>query len=178
MITFTMIFPLFSQRDETFFRNPGVDLTGIWFSSTFHSSKLRDLNPDAVGGVFALEFNKDYLLGVENMDWNTQNPTFGDVGIKAKSLYVGYTHNGYKFIHPTVGFSIGRAKLDSDDHVTIKTTTSLASVGAEFNIFRWFRLGGEVGYRNVVSPENTWVEETDFSGPYVAVRLKFGWSWD
>jgi len=176
-IAFSTIFSVFGQRDETFFRNPSLDLTGVWFSSSFNTPKLIDNNPEAAGGIFALEFNKDYLIGVENMDWKTYDASLGNVGIKAKSLFAGYTHNGHKFIHPTVGFSIGRARLESADHVRIKTTTSLASVGAEFNIFRWFRLGGELGYRHVVSPEKTWVEGTDFSGPYAAIRLKFGWSW-
>ncbi len=177
MIAFTTLFSAFGQRDETFLSNPSLRLTGIWFSSSFSSPHILTKNPEAVGEIFALEFNKDYLVGAENMDWKTDAPGIGDVEISAKSLFVGYTHDGFKVIHPTVGFSIGRSRLESEGHVPVKTTTSLASVGAEFNVFRWFRLGGEVGYRQVISPENTWVESADFSGPYAAIRLKFGWSW-
>jgi len=177
LIAFTTIFSVFGQRDETFLSNPSLKLTGVWFSSSFSTPHIVTKNPDAVGEIFALEFNKDYLVGGENMDWHTETNSLGEVDITAKSLFVGYAHDGFKVIHPTVGFSIGRARVEADGHVPLKTTTSLASVGAEFNVFRWFRLGGEVGYRHIVTPENTWLESTDFSGPYAAIRLKFGWSW-
>ena len=90
---------------------------------------------------------------------------------------LGYSYNGYQVVHPVAYVSLGRAKSRAEDLATVRSFTGQAGVGAEINVFRWFRIGAELGYRYVDDRGNEWVREAGLSSPYAGLKLKFGWSW-
>ena len=51
------------------------------------------------------------------------------------------------------------------------------SAGVEINVFRWFRLGLEGGYRFVNDNDIAAIQDTQIEGAYGQASLKFGFSW-
>ena len=90
---------------------------------------------------------------------------------------LAYGFKSYKAVHPKVGFSIGsgnvRLRNEGNDSVFVLQS----SAGIELNIFRWFRLGLEGGYRLVNDVDFNAVSAGDLSAPYGELSFKFGWSW-
>ena len=180
-ITFTLALllslPMFSQRDETALHNPDIKLTGIWGGGI---SRIHNFSNDihyANGSFFTFEINKNFLIGWDGFTVNASNPEIEDINVSSSGLLLGYAYRGYKVIHPVAYVSLGRAKSKAEALPTIRSFAAHTSVGAEVNIFRWFRIGGEVGYRYINDPDDTWVGDAGLSSPYVGLKLKFGWSW-
>jgi len=172
-----MSLPVFSQRDETVLKNPGLKFTGIWGGNT---SRIHNFSGDgyyAHGGFFTFEFNKNFLIGWDGYTVNAENDQLGDIKSSTNGLLLGYAYSGYKVVHPVAYLSIGNAKSRAQGYESEYSFASHASVGAEFNVFRWFRIGGELGYRYIDDKGINWMEEANLSSPYVGIKFKFGWSW-
>lgn len=169
--------PLMGQRDETILKNPGLKLTGIWGGSTARIHNFSKNSHYAHGGYFTFEFNKDYLVGWDGFEVNAFQEEIGDIHVSTSGLLLGYAYNGYSVIHPVAYVSVGKAQSKADDYPTVNSFAGMASVGAEFNVFRWFRIGGEVGYRYINDKDNAWMQDAGLSAPYAGIKLKFGWSW-
>ena len=169
--------PAYSQRDETILRNPSLKLTGIWGGSVGRIHNFTASNQYSHGGFFTFEFNKDYMIGWDGYTVNSYDEGFGDIKVETDGLLLGYAYNGFQVVHPVAYLSVGRAKTRADGFSTVKSFAALGSVGAELNIFRWFRIGGEVGYRYIDNENNAWMKDANLSEPYAGIKLKFGWSW-
>lgn len=169
--------PSFSQRDETILKNPRLRLTGLWGGSTALANNFDNDSYFSHGGYFNFEFNKNYLIGWNNFTSNGFDESVGDFKTETSNLMLGYTYNGYQVIHPAAFVSIGRAKSRADDVSTVRSFAGQAGLGAEINVFRWFRIGAEVGYRYVDDKGYEWIQDANLSTPYVGLKLKFGWSW-
>jgi hypothetical protein len=179
IILFALIlaFPAYSQRDETILKNPRLKLTGLWGGSTARIHNFSGNSHYATGGFFTFEFNKDFLIGWDGFTVNAYDESLGDVDVSTGGLLLGYAHSGYKVVHPVAYLSLGRANSSADGQETVKSFAGHASIGAEFNVFRWFKIGGEVGYRYIADNNVAWVDQANLSAPYAGIKLKFGWSW-
>lgn len=176
IFTILLSLPVMAQRDETILRNPSLKLTGIWGGSVNRINNFSGDSDYATGGFFTFEFNKDYLLGWDGFSVYASTDGIDDIKVSTNGLLLGYAYSGYQVIHPVAYLSIGRAISKADDLPTIKSFAGHASIGAEVNVFRWFKIGGEVGYR-YVDPKDSWIEDVNLSSPYAGIKLKFGWSW-
>lgn len=177
LFTVLLSIPVIGQRDETILKNPTIRLTGLWAGSTGRIHQFNSNSHYAHGGYFLFEVNKDFLVGWDGFEVSAYNENAGDIDVSTSALLLGYTYNGYRVFHPVGYLSIGRAESKADELPTVRSFVGMATVGAEFNIFRWFRIGGEVGYRYIADRGNDWVNEAGLSSPYAGIKLKFGWSW-
>ena len=171
-----MSLPLAGQRDETILRNPSLKLTGLWGGSTVRINNFTGDSDYTTGGFFTFEFNKNFLVGWDNYSIYASNDAIEDIKVSTNGLLLGYAYSGYQVIHPVAYVSIGRASSRADDLPKIQSFAGYASVGAEVNVFRWFKIGGELGYR-YIDPKDSWLEDVNLSSPYAGIKLKFGWSW-
>jgi hypothetical protein len=51
------------------------------------------------------------------------------------------------------------------------------TAGIEINVFRWFHVGLEGGYRFISDSNVEGLTDSDLSGPFGQATLRFGWSW-
>ena len=168
---------LIGQREETVFnRNGGVRLTGIWGGG---NSSLADFKNDfnlSSGGFFAFEINNDFLIGWSGYDSDITSDG-SNIEISGSDLFLGYTMNSTRVVHPLFYLQTGSSRLEIEDVGSDRVFVAQPTIGAEINIARFFRLGIDGGYRFFSGSNLSGFSDKDFSGPVLGLRLKFGWSW-
>jgi hypothetical protein len=91
---------------------------------------------------------------------------------------IGIAPNSIKMIHPRFTFITGSGKVWNDENdLTDRMFVFQPSAGFEFNVFQWFRLGFEGGYRFVGSSDLLNLASGDLSAPFAQVEMRFGLSW-
>jgi len=169
----------FSQnREETLFKNSSIDLTGIWGGSTNGLVEFNNNFSLNNSGYFLFEINNDFLIGWSGYGSGTELTNGDKAQIGGHDLVLGYAFNSHKSIHPIVYAKGGRGSLKINEQKVDKVTVFEPSVGVELNVFRWFKIGMEGGYRFVTNVDANDLNDNDFSSPVVGLRMKFGWSWD
>lgn len=167
---------LSAQREETLFG--GLDLTGAWGAFTYNYSNYDDDWALVRGGYGGLEFSRNIFLGYggwrvrDDVSLNDRNLEFRYGG-----LMLGISPGSYKSIHPRLNILFGPGKLEyrgEDDRVLVLQP----SAGLELNLFEWWRLGIEGGYRFVGDNEFEELQASDVSTPFIQIDLRFGFSWD
>lgn len=166
-----------AQRDQTVFGHGGIDLTGVWGGSINNMTNFNDNFDISNGGYFVFEFNKKFLLGWTGYgsEATLQNGERADV--KGRDLLLGYSINSYKPIHMMTYLQTGGGKLEIGESPSDQVFVVQPSIGVEANIFQWFKIGADAGYRFVTNVDTPGFNDADLSSPYVGLRLKFGWSW-
>lgn len=171
-------FSTFAQdKQETIFSNSSIDLTGIWGGSTNGLVEFNNNFSLSNSGYFLFEVNHDLLIGWAGYGSGTTLTNGDKAQITGHDLVLGYAFNSYKSIHPIIYAKGGRGSLKLNEQKVDKVTVFEPSVGVELNVFRWFRVGLEGGYRFVTSVDVEGLDDSDFSSPVIGLRLKFGWSW-
>lgn len=168
-----------SAQEETLFGESGLKLTGAWGGPTYGATFFFDGNGTFTqGGFGGLEFNKVLFVGIGS-EWteNVTKPESGfDFKFRRQGLFVDFTPLSTKVIHPKVNFWIGGGEVEvkeqKDDIFVVQP-----GVGFEVNIFQWWKLGVEGGYRFVTRTNITGLTDEDISAPFINARLRFGWSW-
>ncbi|MBI1224601.1 MAG: hypothetical protein GC192_05140 [Bacteroidetes bacterium] len=171
---------LFAQKDETLIGKTGLKLTGLWGGSQFGLVGFDGENNGMFGGVFGLEFNKSLLLGYSgssSSESTTYNGNLRKYDISYGGFLMSYGHQTHKVIHPRVNFLIGSGTIKVKDKPDDYIFVIQPSAGVEINLFRWFRLGLEGGYRFVSNTDIPKPNEGDASAPFGQLALRFGWSW-
>ncbi|MFQ5445434.1 MAG: hypothetical protein ACE5FF_00720 [Saprospiraceae bacterium] len=169
---------LYGQQDETLFGRNGLHLTGAWGSTDIGFSSLSGESAFMQGGYLALEFNKSMLVGLGGS--HTADAVQFDQGhydLDYSGLMLGYAPDAFKVIHPKFSFVMGSGKLkvrgDDDDNVFVVQP----GLGGELNVFRWFKLSLEGGYRFVSDVDRPALTDGDVSSFFVDLKFRFGWSW-
>jgi hypothetical protein len=169
----------FAQREETLLGRRSWGFSGIWGGYNHQYTQFDGADSYNRGGFFGFEFGKSLLLGWgryrldDPFDWQNTDRRFNMRWNVAK---VGYAFIPYKAVHPmfNVDFGTGRVDLGSErDRVFVVQP----SAGIEINVFRWFRLGLEGGYRFTNDVDIVGLTDTRLSGAYGQASLKFGFSW-
>ncbi|MCC6724726.1 MAG: hypothetical protein IT258_09460 [Saprospiraceae bacterium] len=167
---------VFAQKDETLVGKTGLRLSGMWGGSNLGMSFGGD-NHGMAGGFFGLEFNKALTVGISGIKSTESTDYTGQFDLDYRGLLLGYTYLSHKVIHPRVSFLMGNGKLKlkggEDDTVFVIQP----SAGAEVNVFRWFRLGVEGGYRFISNTSLPEPSDSEVSSAFVQLSLRFGWSW-
>ncbi|MEL6637622.1 MAG: hypothetical protein AAFW73_08690 [Bacteroidota bacterium] len=171
-----------AQREETVFGRSGLRLSGAWGGSSLQLSAFDGDYALLSGGHGGLEFNKSIFLGwggynlvdeVRFADLPTQNLDFSFNG-----PILGVSLKPHRIIHPRVSLMAGsgearfRGEPGRDRLFVIQP-----SGGVAVNVFRWFHLAVEVGYRFVDGTELSGLEDRDLSAAFGQLRFQFGWSW-
>lgn len=184
LVLFMMIstsLSLLAQQERTVFGKSGWRISGVWAGPAVGVGQV-DGEPLVFRGAFGgVEFGKKLLLG-----WGSFE-TDNDVYINAldndrfnmdySGLMLGYTPSAHKTIHPTFMLLAGTGKAQTGNSDLDNIFVVQPTLGIELNVFRFFHLSLDGGYRmvsNVNIPEMT---GQDLSGAYGEVKLKFGFSW-
>lgn len=174
-------FSAFSQREETVLGRRNLGFSGIWGGWKHQMTQLGENNVYNYGGFFGLEFGKSLLVGFGAYhldDRFTSGPLQErQFDLRWRVLKLGYSFQPYKAVHPIINLDAGRGRVkiagEGDDQVYVIQP----SAGVELNIFRWFHLGIEGGYRFVTDTNYPNVTDKDLSGAFAQATLKFGFSW-
>ena len=177
---FFTVITMQAQQDETLFGKSGLRITGAWGGSNIGLTSFSDENALMRGGFGALEFNKEVLIGFagshteETISFDNGSDNFK---MNFGGLYVSYIPRSYQVVHPKFSFLMGggEAKLNNEGKDNIFVFQP--SAGGEVNLFRWFKLGLEGGYRFVSGTDYNRLNDDDFSSFFVEMKLRFGWSW-
>lgn len=185
LLVLTAFFSLFiistvsAQKDRTLFNSGAVNITGAWGGSqtaiTGFNGEYGALN----GGFGGVELNKNLLIGGGGLTSVTYNgiDQIGDTyEMSYGGLVVGYGLKSHKIIHPQATILLGggwqqEANVGRDNVFVVQP-----AIGAEINVFRWFRVGLHGGYRMAINEQFNATNDT-FSGTYGSISFKFGWSW-
>ncbi len=170
----------FAQRDETLIGKTGLRFSGLWGGSNIGMAGFDGQNDGMFGGFFGLEFSKSLLLGFGGSggtESTTYNGNYRKYDIDYGGFLVGYSYRSHKLVHPRVSFLVGsgtlKVKNEPDDNIFVVQP----SAGVEVNLFRWFRLGLEGGYRFVSNTNLPKPNDGDASAAFAQLSLRFGWSW-
>jgi hypothetical protein len=170
----------FAQREETVIGNNGLGFSGLWGGYKHQITQFGNTNSYVSGGFFGLEFGKALLVGwgsyelTDEVKWDQlQNQNFD---MKWRPIVLQYGFKNHKPFHPQIGLDAGRGKLklgDVDDRIFVVQP----SVGVEINVFRWFHIGLDGGYRFVSDSSIAGLTDSELSGAFGQATLKFGYSW-
>ncbi len=174
-----------AQQDETLVSKFRLDLSGAWGGWHPTLTEIGDQNVVMNGGFGGLEFNKTVFIGwaaYKVSDEVTIDGRDRDFDFNYTGPTVQYTPLASKVAHPKFAMLVGFGdfNIDGDEFGLEDENDRLLvlqpSLGGEVNVLRWFRLGGELGYRFIVNGDNG---EGDLFAPgfFGAATLKFGFSW-
>lgn len=166
------------QKDETIFGNNGLKLTGAWGGWTNGLASFDEESVFMNGGFLGLEFNKTVIVGFGG-DQTAENVDFGGdkFDLDYGGLIIGYAPRSYRVLHPRFTFLMGGGELKVKDAGKDNIFVVQPSAGVEVNVFRWFRLGLEGGYRFVSDSDFNQLDDRDISSFFVNLGFRFGWSW-
>lgn len=173
---------LFAQKEETLVGSRGLGFSGIWGGSKHQLTQFGNGGKTSyvAGGFFGFEFGKALLVGwghynlVDEFKWdNIENQAFD---MRWNPMVLNYGFKSYKSIHPQVGVDFGRGRVelgDEKDRIFVVQPTA----GVEINVFRWFHIGLDGGYRFVNDSSIPTLSDEALSGWFGQASLKFGFSW-
>ncbi|HMR43520.1 MAG TPA: hypothetical protein PKC40_06790 [Saprospiraceae bacterium] len=172
---------LFSQSDETLFGRSGLRFTGAWGASTTNLTFFEDDFAIVNGGYGGLEFGKNVFIGwggfrtANNFEIDRfDNDRFE---MRYNGLMLGYAPGSFKVLHPKFMLLTGGGRLKVAGENSDEIFVLQPSAGVEINVFKWFRLGLEGGYRFVADADLLNIKDADISAPFGELTFKFGWSW-
>jgi hypothetical protein len=171
---------LSAQREQTVLGDRGWGFSGIWGGYHHQYTRYGDLNEFNRGGFFGFEFGKSLLVGWGNYrvsnEFNWQGTDNQPFTMRWNTFKLGYSFQSYRAIHPMLNFDFGRGRTTLAG-VNDRIFVMQPAAGVEINVFRWFRLGLEGGYRFVQGNDNRALLRSDLEGPYGQASLRFGFSW-
>lgn len=173
---------LSAQREETLFNQTNLRLTGAWGSAAHNFSSFNGEDWTLIrGGYGGVEFGRDLFIGwggYETRDDINFNDGDGDFNFRYHGPVIGIAPNSVKMIHPRFTFITGSGRVwTTDKGDSDRMFVFQPSAGFEFNVFQWFRLGFEGGYRFVGNSDKFDLTSGDLSAPFAQIEMRFGLSW-
>ncbi|MTB52128.1 hypothetical protein [Lewinella sp. W8] len=166
-----------------------LDLSGAWGGPTYNYSMTGDDWALVRGGFGGLEFGEEFFLGYGG--WKARDPFTTDEDVVDRPDY-NFRHGGFilaysplreSAIHPRITTIIGPGRIDfanaNGENIRDRMLIGQAMAGLELNLFQWFRLGVEGGYRfaSGVDVEGDLISDKDVGGAVVQIEARFGFSW-
>lgn len=172
---------VFSQREETVLGEHGWGLSGLWVGASWEYTPYNSVDTYNKRGFFGFEFGRSLHVGWSHFRMiDDIAPIPGEpwrLDFNYNGGFVGYSFLPYKAIHPTLNLEVGQGRVQHSIEGRDKTFTIQPSAGVEVNVFRWFRVGLEGGYRFVRNVDYVSLSDQDLSGAFGRATLKFGFSW-
>ena len=186
-VLFTALFLLlctstFAQKEQTLFGKSGLGLSGVWGGWTNTVTNFGDDYGYFAGGYGGLEFGRSILVGwggarlVNDVQLGETNPS--NLDMRYNGLMLGYSYASHRAIHPRFMTMIGTGRVDFAEQEQDKIFVLRPSIGIELNVFRWFHLGLDAGYRFVSDTDVNQLRDEDLSAFFGEVKLSFGISWN
>ena len=170
---------IFAQSEQTIMSGSKLGLSGAWGGWSYNTGAFNGKYGGYNGGIWGLEFGKKLLVGGLHYNIGNQSINGKDYfSLHSDNLYLGYIPNSYKAIHPIFSLAIGGGSLNTNNEtVSQKVFTIHPALGLELNALRICHIDAQLGYRVVTNTNYNTLKDTDFSGLYAQVNLKFGFSW-
>ncbi|MEZ4985337.1 MAG: hypothetical protein R2795_09925 [Saprospiraceae bacterium] len=171
-----------AQKEETLFNQTNLRLSGAWGTATYNFSAFNGDEWTLIrGGYGGVEFGRTLFVGwgrYETRDPINFNDGIAGLQFRYGEPVVSISPQSTKLIHPRITFLTGSGKAsltegDGSDRVFVFQP----SAGIELNVFQWFRLGFEGGYRFVGESTPLGLDSGDMSAPFAQVEMRFGLSW-
>jgi hypothetical protein len=176
-----MGFSASAQGDETVAEKLRLDFSGAWGGWNLQTTNIGDNGTAVNGGFGGIEFNKELFIGwaAYSVSDNLIGPT--DVPLDFKFSYngplVAYTPWARSVVHPKVSMQLGFGKFDIEGFSRDRFLVLQPGIGGEVNVFRWFRIGANAGYRFALNSDFDTDSFGDTDGFFLEGTLKFGFSW-
>ena len=181
-----------ARRERTLFGD--LDLSGLWGGPTYNYSATGDDWALVRGGFGGLELGDEVFIGYGGWSARDAFTTNEALPVGGRPTY-NFRHGGFilayspgadNTIHPRFTSILGPGRIEGSyldaDNLTQdfreRMFVGQVMAGAELNLFQWFRLGIEGGYRfasGVNDVPN--VTANDVSGAVVQIEARFGFSW-
>ncbi|NJB85490.1 hypothetical protein GGR26_001235 [Lewinella marina] len=171
------------RREKTLLGD--LDLSGAWGGPTYNYSATGDDWSLVRGGFGGLEFGNNVFLGYGG--WKAREsfttdeaPLIGsrpEYDFRHGGFIIGVTPGADNVIHPRFTAIVGPGRIDVANEGRDRMLVGQLMGGAELNLFQWFRLGIEGGYRFASGVDSQVVTAKDVSGAVVQIEARFGWSW-
>ena len=172
---------VFSQREETVLGEHGWGFSGLWGGVSWEYTPYNSVDTYNKRGFFGFEFGRSLHVGWSHFRMiDDIAPVPGEpwrLDYNYNGGFIGYSFLPYKAIHPTLNLEVGQGRVQHSIEGRDKTFTIQPSAGVEINVFRWFRVGLEGGYRFVRNVDYVSLSDQDLSGAFGRATLKFGFSW-
>lgn len=182
-IFLTTITATFAQREETIIGDAGHGFTGAWGGWTYNMGQFNKDYSGYNGGMWALEFGKRFYIGGlhYNLGYQQLTNSTKTYTMRSNNLLLGYSFKSYRPVHPIISLAAGSSNLklrtDANNEAEDKIFMLHPAIGAELNLTRWCHVDAQIGYRAVLDSDFVGQKDSDFSGLYGQVNLKFGFSW-
>lgn len=160
-----------------------LDLSGAWGGPTYNYSMTGEDWALVRGGFGGLEFGEEVFLGYGG--WKARESFTVDDPVVGSPEF-DFQHSGFIFayspfrdnaIHPRISTIIGPGKIEVEGEGRDRMLVGQAMIGLELNLFQWFRLGADAGYRFANGVESNFITDQDVSGAVVQLEARFGFSW-
>ena len=164
-----------------------LDLSGFWAGPTYNYSSTGDDWSLVRGGYGGMEFGETVFIGYGG--WKSREqfttdeaPLTGDrvsYDFRQGGLILAVSPGRDNVVHPRFTAIVGPGRIELSDGRDDRMLVGQLMGGAELNLFQWFRLGIEGGYRfaSGVDEFPASVTSKDVSGAVVQIEARFGWSW-
>ena len=169
-----------SAQDETLFDKINLKITGGWGGPHTIFSGFQEDNSFSSGGFGGVELGKTLLVGWGG--YTTESNLVVD-GLPDQTFKLNYSgpHLSYswqpeKVVHPNISIMAGPGRTFINDVKNDNIFIIQPAIGAEINVFRWFRINIRGGYRTALDADNA-VSNTDIASLFGGIDFKFGWSW-
>lgn len=169
---------IFAQREQTIIGDSGWGFSGAWGGWSYNYGQINKNNQQFNGGTWALEFGKKFYIGGLHYDaaYNQNGSTA--FNMRVNNLLLGFTPMSYRPIHPVISVALGNGRLTQEtSEVRDRVFVVQPQAGIEFNVTRWCHIDAQVGYRFVSDTQFLNLSDSNLSGVYGQVNLKFGYSW-
>ncbi|MDX2136327.1 MAG: hypothetical protein SFV52_16200 [Saprospiraceae bacterium] len=173
---------LFAQREETVLGHRGLGLSGFWWNWSHQAAQFPGDKAYMRGSQFGLEFGKCLFIGYGTYKLQDdiviqQDQTSTRFDMHFNAFKIGYGFMAHRAIHPVLNVDLGGAKANVDGEGSDHLFIIQPAVGVELNVFRWFRLSLEGGYRFATDSDFPSLSNQDISGLFGQAVLRFGYSW-
>ncbi len=169
-----------AQKTETIFDNSGAWISGIWLGPTYNYTQFNEDFSYVRGGVYGLELADIILVGwttTRFKDWVMLDGNPLNFKMKYTNFFFSLTPASRKAIHPILSFQTGPGRIQIEGQDDERVFIMQPSGGFEINVFEWWRIALEGGYRFVNESNISGLTDDDLSSLYGQISLKFGVSW-
>lgn len=181
LCVFLFALSLTAQKEETVFGYSGLRLTGIWGGPSGGTSHYGESNVYHNGGFFGLEFNNSIFLG---WGWyKIRDQVFfrglplQDFRLNYSGFMLGVSAFPNKVVHPKFAILVGPGTYEFQFEGRDRVFHLQPAAGLEVNIFRWWHLTLEGGYRMALNSNYLNLSDSDLSAWFVELKFRFGFSW-
>ncbi len=177
-----LIFGLQAQSEKTVFGKTGLHLSGAWGGSTVNFTAFDGDYAVLSVGFGGLEFNKTLFLGwggyelVDEVTFSNLRPQ--SFNLSFNGPIIGVNIKAHKIVYPQVSLMVARGRARLQDQLgRDRIFVIQPAAGVNVNVFRWFHVAVEGGYRFVNGTDLTGLTDAALSSFFGQLRFQFGWSW-